>query len=119
MNFVLFPDCEAKWIVGVQKPETQMQSHLMFSTDPSCSLSSEIFAISADFTFIYPGAATTTYENLIFIPKFFASSIISDWGSFLVSKIVGSTPFFLNSIAVSYPLSLLVKIKGFLPTNTP
>ena len=23
----LLPDCDAKWIVGVQKPETQIQSH--------------------------------------------------------------------------------------------
>ena len=29
LNLVLFPDCEAKWIVGVQKPETHMQSHLI------------------------------------------------------------------------------------------
>ena len=60
LNFVLFPDCEARWIVGVQKPETHIQSHFIFSTVPSCSLSSEILAISADFTFLYPWAATTT-----------------------------------------------------------
>ena len=52
LNFVLFPDCEAKWIVGVQKPDTHIQSHLIFSIVPSCSLSSEIFAISADFTYL-------------------------------------------------------------------
>ena len=44
---------------------------------------------------------------------------MSEDGSFLVSKINGLTPFFLNSIAVSYPLSLLVNIKGFFPTKTP
>ena len=70
LNFVLFPDCEAKWIVGVQKPETQIQSHCIFSILPSVFLSSEILAISADFTFLYPCAATTTYEFLILIPKF-------------------------------------------------
>ena len=52
LNLVLFPDCDDRWIVGVQKPETQIQSHLIFSTVPSCSLSTEIFAISADFTFL-------------------------------------------------------------------
>ena len=26
LNLVLFPDWDAKWIVGVQKPETQIQS---------------------------------------------------------------------------------------------
>ena len=39
--------------------------------------------------------------------------------SFLVSNTIGSIPFFLNSIAVSYPLSLFVNTNGFLPTNTP
>ena len=82
-------------------------------------MSSEILAISADFTFLYPCAATTTYEFLILIPKFFASSIISDSGFFLESKTTGSTPCFLNSIAVSYPLSLFVNTNGFLPTKTP
>ena len=47
-------------MVGVQKPETHIQSHFIFSVVPSCSLSSEIFEISADFTFLYPWAATTT-----------------------------------------------------------
>ena len=37
----------------------------------------------------------------------------------LVSKIIGLIPFFLNSIAVSYALSLLVNIIGFFPINTP
>ena len=67
LNLVLFPDWEAKWMVGVQKPETQIQSHLIFSIFPSCFLSSEIFAISAELTFLYPCAATTTCENFILI----------------------------------------------------
>ena len=92
-----------------------MQSHLIFSTVPSCFLLSEIFAISAEFTFLYPCAATTTYENLILIPRFIASLIISDCGLTLESKMIGLIPFFLNSIAVSYPLSLFVKTNGFLP----
>ena len=52
LNFVLFPDCEAKCIVGVQNPETHMQSQLIFSICPKSFLSSDIFAISADFTFL-------------------------------------------------------------------
>ena len=60
LNLVLFPDWEAKWIDGVQKPETHMQSHLILSIFPSCFLSSEMLAMSADFTFLYPWAATTT-----------------------------------------------------------
>ena len=48
-----------------------------------------------------------------------ANSIISDCGLTLESKIIGLIPFFLNSIAVSYPLSLFVKTNGFLPTKTP
>jgi len=51
LNLVLFPDCEAKCIVGVQKPETQIQSQLILSNNPNSFLSSEILAISADFTF--------------------------------------------------------------------
>ena len=46
------PDWEAKCIVGVQNPETHIQSHLIFSTVPSSSLFSEIFAMSADLTFL-------------------------------------------------------------------
>ena len=60
LNCVLLPDCEAKWMVGVQKPETQIQSHWIFSILPSCFLSSDMLAISADFTFLYPCAAATT-----------------------------------------------------------
>ena len=52
LNLVLFPDWDAKWIDGVQKPETHIQSHLIFSISPRTYLSSEIFAISADFTFL-------------------------------------------------------------------
>ncbi len=29
--FNLLPDCDAKWTEGVQKPETQIQSQLIFS----------------------------------------------------------------------------------------
>ena len=39
LNFVLFPDCEARCIVGVQKPDTQTQSQLMFSILPKSFLS--------------------------------------------------------------------------------
>ena len=53
------------------------------------------------------------------MPSAFASSIISELGFFLVSKITGLIPFFLNSMAVSYPLSLFVNTNGFFPTNTP
>ncbi len=53
---------------------------------PSCFLSSEIFAISAELTFLYPCAATTTNENFILIPRLIASSIISDCGLTLESK---------------------------------
>ena len=67
---------------------------------------------------MYPCAATTTYENFILIPRLIASSIISDCGLTLESKIIGLIPFFLNSIAVSYPLSLFVKTNGFLPIMT-
>ena len=52
LKIVLFPDCEAKWIVGVQNPETQIQSHLIFSILLKCFLSSEILAISAELTFL-------------------------------------------------------------------
>ena len=31
LNFNLFPDCDAKWTVGVQLPDTQIQSHDIFS----------------------------------------------------------------------------------------
>jgi len=37
-----------------------MQSQLIFSKVPSWFLSSEILATSADLTFLYPLAATTT-----------------------------------------------------------
>ena len=30
-NFSLFPDCDARWTVGVQFPETHMQSQETFS----------------------------------------------------------------------------------------
>ena len=30
LNFVLFPDCEVRCIVGVQKPDTHIQSQLIF-----------------------------------------------------------------------------------------
>ena len=53
------------------------------------------------------------------IPFDLASSINSDECSSLVSNIIGSTLFFLNSKAVSYALSLFVNIKGFFPTKTP
>ena len=52
LNFVLLPDCEAKWIVGVQNPETQIQSHCIFSILLIFFLSSDILAISADLTFL-------------------------------------------------------------------
>ena len=52
LNLVLFPDCEAKCIVGVQNPETQIQSQSIFSKVPNSFLLSDIFAISADFTFL-------------------------------------------------------------------
>ena len=52
LNFVLFPDCDDKWIVGVQNPDTQIQSHKIFSIVPNWVLSSEILAMSADFTFL-------------------------------------------------------------------
>ena len=60
LNFVLAPDWEAKWIVGVQNPETHIQSQSIFSILLKIFLSSEIFAISADLTFLYPFATTTT-----------------------------------------------------------
>ena len=47
-------------MVGVQKPETHIQSHLIFFISPKLFLFSEIFEISADFTFLYPFAATIT-----------------------------------------------------------
>ena len=53
LKVVLFPDWEAKCIVGVQKPETQIQSQLIFSRVPNSFLSSEILATSADLTFLY------------------------------------------------------------------
>ena len=51
-NLVLLPDWDAKCIVGVQKPDTQIQSQIIFSNNPNSFLSSEILAISADFTFL-------------------------------------------------------------------
>ena len=51
-NFVLFPDWDDKWIVGVQKPDTQIQSQFIFSIFPKFLLSDEIWAISADLTFL-------------------------------------------------------------------
>ena len=52
LNLVLLPDWEAKWIDGVQNPETQIQSQLTFSILLKSFLSSDIFATSADFTFL-------------------------------------------------------------------
>ena len=52
LNLVLLPDCEAKWIDGVQNPETQMQSHFIFSILLKFFLSSDILAISAELTFL-------------------------------------------------------------------
>jgi len=88
----------------------------IFSKEFFSLLSLPIFA---DLTFLYPLATITPWENLISIPFDLASSINSDECSSLVSNIIGSTLFFLNSKAVSYALSLLVNIKGFFPTKTP
>ena len=52
LYLVLFPDCEAKCIVGVQNPETQMQSQTILLMLIKFFLSSEIFAIWADLTFL-------------------------------------------------------------------
>ena len=52
LKVVLFPDWDAKCIVGVQKPDTQIQSQLIFSKTPMSFLLSEILAISAAFTFL-------------------------------------------------------------------
>ena len=52
LNLDLFPDCDAKWIDGVQKPDTQIQSHSIFSMLNNSFLSSDILAISADLTFL-------------------------------------------------------------------
>ena len=101
LNFNLFPDWEAKWTVGVQKPETQIQSQSIISVETKSVLSLFNFPIVADFTFLYPLAASTACENLISIFKSFASLINSEFWSSLVSSTIGSTPFFLNSIAVS------------------
>ena len=60
LKIVLFPDWEAKCIVGVQNPETQIQSQSIVSKALNSFLSSEILATSADLTFLYPLAATTT-----------------------------------------------------------
>ena len=51
-NFDLPPDYEVKCMEGVQKPETQIQSHFIFSIFPKVVLSSDIFAMSADLTFL-------------------------------------------------------------------
>ena len=51
-NLVLLPDWDAKCIVGVQKPDTQIQSQLIFSKTPKSFLLSEIFAIYAESTFL-------------------------------------------------------------------
>ena len=51
-NLVLLPDWDAKCIVGVQKPDTQIQSQLIFSKAPKSFLLSEILEISAALTFL-------------------------------------------------------------------
>ena len=118
-NFSLLPDWDAKWTVGVQNPDTHIQSHsiILIFSNPVLSLFN--LPICADFTFLYPFAAIIAWENLILIFWFLTASINSEDCSSLVSKIIGSTPCFLNSKAVSYALSLFVNIKGFLPINTP
>ena len=59
LNLSLLPDCEAKWTVGVQKPDTHIQSHLIVLLFWNPVLSSFNFPISAEFTFLYPFAAIT------------------------------------------------------------
>ena len=51
-NLSLFPDCDAKWTVGVQKPETHIQSHWMVSEFSNAVLSLFNFPICADWTFL-------------------------------------------------------------------
>ena len=72
-----------------------------------------------DFTFKYPLALAIAWENLISMFKLFASLTTELLELSLISITIGLIPFFLKSIAVSYALSLLVKIIGFLPTKTP
>ena len=93
-NFNLFPDCDDKCTVGVQFPETQIQSHVISSKFAYPVLSSFNFPIVADFTFKCPFVFTTPYENLILIPKFFASFTIELFELFLTSTIKGLMPFF-------------------------
>ena len=59
LNLSLFPDCDARWTVGVQKPETHIQSHSIVSEFSNAVLSLLSFPICADLTFLYPFAAIT------------------------------------------------------------
>ena len=52
-NLSLFPDCDAKCTVGVQKPETHIQSHSIVSELTNEVLSLFNFPIFAEFLIFY------------------------------------------------------------------
>ena len=59
LNFSLLPDWDAKWTVGVQNPDTQIESQSICSVFSKSIFYLFNLPIVADFTFLYPWATTT------------------------------------------------------------